>query len=137
MRIIKPDGTINEVSTDEYMTATEGINDKEHRQKLAVPGLEIGDKIDIFFFNYTSLENHNLDPFIFRYVVDDYVMQQLNDFMTERGLVDVFLREGIVPPNSLLLVIFSLNNKRLSKIENIGAKFTINPAVPALVKLSP
>ena len=37
-------------------------------------------------------------------VVDDYVMQQLNDFMTERGLVDVFLREGIVPPNSLLLV---------------------------------
>lgn len=67
MRIIKPDGTINEVSTDEYMTATEGKNDKEQRQKLAVPGLEIGDKIDIFFFNYTSLENHNLDPFIFRF----------------------------------------------------------------------
>lgn len=67
VRIIKPDGTINEVSTDEYMTATEGKNDKEQRQKLAVPGLEIGDKIDIFFFNYTSLENHNLDPFIFRF----------------------------------------------------------------------
>ena len=39
VRIIKPDGTINEVSTDEYMTATEGKNDKEQRQKLAVPGL--------------------------------------------------------------------------------------------------
>lgn len=48
VRIIKPDGTVNEVSTDEYMTATEGRKDREQRQKLAVPGLEIGDKIDIF-----------------------------------------------------------------------------------------
>lgn len=38
------------------MTATEGKKDQEQLQKLAVPGLEIGDKIDIFFFNYTSLE---------------------------------------------------------------------------------
>lgn len=67
VRIIKPDGTVNEVSTDEYMTATEGKKDQEQLQKLAVPGLEIGDKIDIFFFNYTSLENHNLDPFVFRF----------------------------------------------------------------------
>lgn len=49
------------------MTATEGKKDQEQLQKLAVPGLEIGDKIDIFFFNYTSLENHNLDPFVFRF----------------------------------------------------------------------
>ena len=67
VRIIKPDGTVNEISTDEYMTATEGKKDQEQLQKLAVPGLEIGDKIDIFFFNYTSLENHNLDPFVFRF----------------------------------------------------------------------
>lgn len=64
VRIIKPDGTIREVSTDEYMTATEG---KEQRQKLAVPGLEVGDKIDLFFFNFTALENHNLDPFVFSF----------------------------------------------------------------------
>ena len=51
VRIIKPDGTVNEISTDEYMTATEGKKDQEQLQKLAVPGLEIGDKIDIFFFN--------------------------------------------------------------------------------------
>ena len=67
VRIIKPDGTVNEISTDEYMTATEGKKDQEQLQKLAVPGLEIGDKVDIFFFNYTSLENHNLDPFVFRF----------------------------------------------------------------------
>ena len=42
-------------------------NIQEKWNKLAVPGLEIGDKIDIFFFNYTSLENHNLDPFVFRF----------------------------------------------------------------------
>ena len=67
VRIIKPDGTVKEIDTDEYMTVTEGKKDNEQRQKLAVPGLEIGDKIDIFFFNYTSLENHNLDPFVFRF----------------------------------------------------------------------
>ena len=35
--IIKPDGTVNEVSTDEYMTATEGRKDREQRQKLSYP----------------------------------------------------------------------------------------------------
>ena len=64
VRIIKPDGTVKEVDTDEYMTATEG---KEQRQKLAVPGLEVGDKLDLFFFNFTALENHNLDPFVFSF----------------------------------------------------------------------
>lgn len=67
VRIIKPDGTVKEIDTDEYMTVTEGKKGDEQRQKLAVPGLEVGDKVDIFFFNYTSLENHNLDPFVFRF----------------------------------------------------------------------
>lgn len=67
VRIIKPDGTVKEIDTDEYMTVAEGKKGDEQRQKLAVPGLEVGDKVDIFFFNYTSLENHNLDPFVFRF----------------------------------------------------------------------
>ena len=37
VRIIKPDGTVNEISTDEYMTATEGKKDRGTTQKLAVP----------------------------------------------------------------------------------------------------
>lgn len=67
VRIIKPDGSVREVDTDEYMTATEGKNDREQRQKLAVPGLEVGDKIDLFFMDNTALENHNLEPFVFRF----------------------------------------------------------------------
>lgn len=34
VRIIKPDGTINEVSTDEYMTATEGKTTKSNARNL-------------------------------------------------------------------------------------------------------
>lgn len=67
IRIIKPDGTTKVVDTDEFVIATEGKKGDEQRQKLAVPGLEIGDKIDIFFFTYTSLENHNLPPFTFSF----------------------------------------------------------------------
>lgn len=67
VRIIKPDGTVSTVDTDEFMTTTEGKKGDEQRQKLAVPGLEIGDKIDIFFFTLTNLENHNLPPFTFAF----------------------------------------------------------------------
>ena len=71
VRIIKPDGTVNEISTDEYMTATEGKKDQEQLQKLAVPGLEIGDIIDLFFVRYTILNNQNPEPFGF-YFMDSY-----------------------------------------------------------------
>ena len=43
-RIIKPDGTVHEVDPDEAVNVTRGKKDKEDRQKLAIPDLQIGDK---------------------------------------------------------------------------------------------
>ena len=59
VRIIKPDGTIQETAPQEYMETDEGGHPRSHNiqekwNKLAVPGLEIGDIIDLFFVRYNS-----------------------------------------------------------------------------------
>ena len=76
VRIIKPDGTIQETDPQEYMETDEGghprsRNIQEKWNKLAVPGLEIGDIIDLFFVRYTILNNQNPEPFGF-YFMDSY-----------------------------------------------------------------
>jgi hypothetical protein len=73
VRVIKPDGTIREVGTDDYVNTAEGKNDKEKGQKLAVPGLAIGDNIDIFTYEEKKLEEHTMDPFFISYQ-DEYPM---------------------------------------------------------------
>lgn len=67
VRIIKPDGSIKEISTDDYINTAEGKGDKDKRQKLAVPGLAIGDNIDIFTYEEQKLQEHTLDPFVIVY----------------------------------------------------------------------
>ncbi|HEY9550724.1 MAG TPA: hypothetical protein VIQ97_00410 [Prevotella sp.] len=71
VRIIKPNGTVKEISTDDYINTAEGKGDREKSQKLAVPGLAIGDNIDIFTYEEQKLEEHTLDPFVIGYQ-DDY-----------------------------------------------------------------
>ena len=39
-----------------------------------------------------------LDP-----VLDEYTRAQLDDFIHERQMLDIFMQEDIIPPNSLLL----------------------------------
>lgn len=70
VRIVKPDGTIKEISTDDYVSATEGKKDKQERQKLAVPGLEVGDAIDVFIYESDEFAEHNYDPFFFKFKED-------------------------------------------------------------------
>lgn len=67
IKIIKPDGTVKEVGTDDYVIANQGKKGKEKRQKLAVPGLQVGDLIDLFVFKDRDIEEMNLDPFVFRF----------------------------------------------------------------------
>lgn len=68
IRIIKPDGKVVEVGTDDYVQANQGKKGEEKRQKLAVPGLQVGDLLDIFVFESQDLEESNVDPFTFYFV---------------------------------------------------------------------
>ena len=67
-KIIKPDGRVIEVDTDDFLEVEEGKKGEEKRRKLAVPGLEVGDNLDVFFYTSTQLQNLHLDPidYVFR-----------------------------------------------------------------------
>lgn len=71
VRIIKPDGKIIVVDTNDFIDVKEGKNEKKLKQKLAVPGLEIGDKIDVFYYTESKLKNAHLD-LISIYFRDEY-----------------------------------------------------------------
>ncbi len=71
VRVIKPDSSVREVSTEDYVDVAEGKGDKDKSQKLAVPGLAIGDNIDFFTYEELKLEEHSLDPFVINYQ-DEY-----------------------------------------------------------------
>lgn len=59
-RVIKPDGTINEVDVaKEAVTVTEDKKEKEGYKKLAIPNLQIGDILDYFFYSEMNLETEN------------------------------------------------------------------------------
>ncbi|MBR6490605.1 MAG: DUF3857 domain-containing protein [Muribaculaceae bacterium] len=65
VRVIKPSGNIVNVNTNDYMVTREGSNDSEVSHKLAVPGLGVGDVLDIFFFNEEIVHDRNMKPFTF------------------------------------------------------------------------
>ena len=65
VKVIKPDGTVKEVSNDEYKNDDEGKNGKDKRAKLAVPDLQVGDMIDYFIYDYDKLKEENIDPVLF------------------------------------------------------------------------
>ena len=67
VRIIKPDGRIVEIDTNDFIDVKEGKKEKELKQKLAVPGLEIGDKIDVFYYTESKLKNAHLDPIVINF----------------------------------------------------------------------
>ena len=58
-KIIKPNGDVSEISTDEYTSIEDG-NTK--RTRMAIPGLEVGDVLDIFVYDLTNYENMGIDP---------------------------------------------------------------------------
>lgn len=89
VRVIKPDGRTVEIETDEFVNVKEGKKEKETKQKLAVPGLEIGDKIDVFYYSQSKLKNAHLDPieiyFRDEYPILDYqVHLELDDKLTSQ-----------------------------------------------------
>ena len=65
IRVIKKNGNVQEVSLDDYVDVKEGKNDKDLSQKIAVPGLEVGDCIDVFSLDQIDAQEQQLDPFYF------------------------------------------------------------------------
>ena len=65
VRIVKANGEIRNIDTDDFVSDLEGKKGQEETQKLAVPGLAIGDNIDIFVYTRTELQLHNFAPFVF------------------------------------------------------------------------
>jgi len=68
VRVIKRDGTVINVDTDDYMTTREGHKDKEVSHKLAVPGLELGDILDVFAYDEMTIHDRNVPHFRFWFV---------------------------------------------------------------------
>lgn len=67
IRIIKPDGTVTEVSTDDYVRTAEGRKNQEERSKLAVPDLQVGDLMDVFTYSVSELNERSTSPFDFTF----------------------------------------------------------------------
>lgn len=65
VRIVKANGEVKYIDTDDFVSDLEGKKGSEETQKLAVPGLAIGDNIDIFVYARTELQLHNFAPFMF------------------------------------------------------------------------
>lgn len=70
VKVIKPNGTVKEVSSDEYQEANEGKKGKEKRSKLAVPDLQVGDLIDYFTYDFDKVKEENIDPALFVFGAD-------------------------------------------------------------------
>ena len=73
VRVIKPDGTVHEVGTDDYVLAAEGRKNRDGRQRLAVPNLAIGDIIDFFTYRYQDEPQGGIFSYSF-YYIDRYPM---------------------------------------------------------------
>ncbi len=70
VRVIKPSGEVREVSTDDYVSVNEGRRDRQQRQKLAVPDLQVGDLIDFFVYTIEDLQERNVAPYEFAFMSD-------------------------------------------------------------------
>lgn len=68
VRVIKPNGRIVNVDSKEYAVTREGKKDKDVSHKLAVPGLEIGDVLDIFTYEELMVQDRNVPEFTFSFM---------------------------------------------------------------------
>lgn len=61
-RIYHPDGTMTEVDTSEAFDLTEGKNDNKIGERIAIPGLGIGDVLDYFEYRETYIDELPILP---------------------------------------------------------------------------
>mgnify|MGYP006918727987 FL=1 len=90
IRVIKKNGNVQEVSLDDYVDVKEGKNDKDLSQKIAVPGLEVGDCIDVFSLDQIDTQEQQLDPFYFVLRQDEPVLYTKVHCMLDQSLATVY-----------------------------------------------
>ncbi|WP_290100166.1 hypothetical protein [uncultured Muribaculum sp.] len=105
VRILKPDGRIIEVPTDDFVILSQQKKEnKADRQKLAVPGLETGDKLDIFLFTHTALKNIQPQPIdiilrdkypVLKYTIDCKIDDDLTTvYRSRNGAPELTVTQG-------------------------------------------
>ena len=90
IRVIKKNGNVQEVSLDDYVDVKEGKNDKDLSQKIAVPGLEVGDCIDVFSLDQIDTQEQQLDPFYFVLRQDKPVLYTKVHCVLDQSLATVY-----------------------------------------------
>lgn len=90
IRVIKKNGNVQEVSLDDYVDVKEGKNDKDLSQKIAVPGLEVGDCIDVFSLDQIDTQEQQLDPFFFVLRQDEPVLYTKVHCVLDQSLPTVY-----------------------------------------------
>lgn len=90
IRVIKKNGNVQEVSFDDYVDVKEGKNDKDLSQKIAVPGLEVGDCIDVFSLDQIDTQEQQLDPFYFVLRQDEPVLYTKVHCVLDQSLATVY-----------------------------------------------
>ena len=90
IRVIKKNGNVQEVSLDDYVDVKEGKNDKDLSQKIAVPGLEVGDWIDVFSLDHIDTQEQQLDPFYFVLRQDEPVLYTKVHCVLDQSLATVY-----------------------------------------------
>lgn len=90
IRVIKKNGNVQEVSLDDYVDVKEGKNDKDLSQKIAVPGLEVGDCIDVFSLDQIDTQEQQLDPFYFVLHQDEPVLYTKVHCVLDQSLATVY-----------------------------------------------
>lgn len=90
IRVIKKNGNVQEVSLDDYVDVKEGKNDKDLSQKIAVPGLEVGDCIDVFSLDKKDTQEQQLDPFYFVLRQDEPVLYTKVHCVLDQSLATVY-----------------------------------------------
>lgn len=90
IRVIKKNGNVQEISLDDYVDVKEGKNDKDLSQKIAVPGLEVGDCIDVFSLDQIDTQEQQLDPFYFVLRQDEPVLYTKVHCVLDQSLATVY-----------------------------------------------
>ena len=90
IRVIKKNGNVQEVSLDDYVDVKEGKNDKDLSQKIVVPGLEVGDCIDVFSLDQIDTQEQQLDPFYFVLRQDEPVLYTKVHCVLDQSLATVY-----------------------------------------------